>query len=185
LKIDPNLNLVHYNLGVALIRMDRTDAGLRELRTYLGKAAEPDIAENARMIIQNPKIPTPVLEMVSSIKLDYPDGYRYNHTLKIKNWDSFPLELFKPSKFLPPCTMGASAASMGTRLEITVMGDQPPNFPPMCNIRDPAGLQHLSVFSQLTYRGAAPRVLKPKSLYVRIKDRLTGNMIYSEPIAIP
>jgi tetratricopeptide (TPR) repeat protein len=185
LRISPNQNLAHYNLGVALIRMDHVDEGIEELRAYLKKAEEPDIAEQARVIIQNPKIPVPVIELVKSLKMDNPDGFRYNHVVKVINWQSFPVELFRPSKNLPPCTMGASAAAMGTRLEITVVGDIPPVFPPNCIITSPERLMELSVFSQLIYRRAASTVEKPKTVCVRIKDRLTGNVVFSNPVALP
>jgi len=64
-------------MGIAFIRMNQMDIGLEELRMYLTNAAEPDIAEQARMILQNPSIPVPVIELVKSSKMDYPDGFRY------------------------------------------------------------------------------------------------------------
>jgi tetratricopeptide (TPR) repeat protein len=184
LKISPNLNLAHYNLGVALIRMDRMDEGLGELRTYLRNGEEPDIVEQAKMILQTPKIPVPEIELMQSVKIDSAEGYRNNYVVKIKNWESYTADLFKASKSLPPCTLGASPAATGTRLEITVMGDIPPSFPPMCNIRDPRTLQALTVFSQMIYRRAASSIPKQKYLYVRIKDRLTGNMVFSQQVSV-
>lgn len=68
LKINPNLNLAHYNLGIVLMRMDRTDEGLAELQMYIRNAEEPDIAEQARMIIHTPKIPVPNLELMRASK---------------------------------------------------------------------------------------------------------------------
>ena len=185
LKISPSQNLAHYNMGIALIRMNQMDEGLQELQTYLNKSEEPEIAEQARMIMQIPKIPIPVIELVKSVKMDYPDGFRYNHVVTIINWQSFPAELFRPSRSLPPCTMGASAAAMGARLEITVVGDIPPVFPPNCIITSPERLMDLSVFSQLIYRRAASTIEKPKTVCVRIKDRLTGNVVFSDPVALP
>jgi hypothetical protein len=185
LKTDPNLNLAHFNLGVALMRMNRKDEGLGELQAYVRNGEEPDIVDQARMILQTPEIPVPEIELVRSVKLDSADGYRINYVVKVKNWESFPPDLFRPSKSLPPCTLGASPAAMGTRLEIRILGDKPPDFPPMCNIMDPMRLQNLTVFSQMIYRSAASRIPKQKFLYLRIKDRLTGNMVFSERVPIP
>ncbi len=185
LRTNPVKNLARYNLGVLLIRTNRTDEGLAELRTYLTNAEDPDIAEQARMIISTPKIPVPILELVKSVKTDFPDGFRYNHTIRINNLDVFPAELFKASQSLPPCTLGAAPTATGTRMEITVMDDTPLRYPPMCRITEPQRLRQLTVVSQLIYRSAEGRVQKPKAICVRIKDRLTGNYVYSETVALP
>ncbi len=185
LKIDPNLNLAHYNLGIALIRMNRTDEGLAELQVYLRNAEEPEIAEQARMIIRTPKIPTPVLELVKSTKKDFPDGFRYEHIVRITNADVFPAELFIPSPSLPPCTLGASPTAMGTRMEIRVMDDTPLIYPAHCMITTPELLHDLTVVSQLIYWRGAASVPKPKSICVRIRDRLTGNYVFSDSVALP
>jgi hypothetical protein len=157
---------------------------LGKYRTVFGAHPCPKISANSQDISYHVRS-SAVIELVKSVRMDNPDGFRYNHVVKVINWQSFPAELFRPSKNLPPCTMGASAAAMGTRLEITVMGDIPPIFPPMCNITMPERLMELSVFSQLIYRRAASTVEKPRTICVRIKDRLTGNMVFSDPVALP
>jgi hypothetical protein len=185
LKISPNLNLAHYNLGVVLMRMDRTDEGLAELQIYLRNAEEPDIAEQARMIIHTPKIPAPDLELGKSVKADFPDGFRYEHTVRIKNADAFPADLFRATQFLPPCTLGASPMATGTRMEVTVMDGTPLIYPSNCRITSPERLKELTVVSQLIYRNAAARWPKPKSIYVRIKDRLIGSYVFSDSVELP
>jgi len=178
LKINPNLNLAHYNLGIALIRMNRMDEGLSELRAYLSNATEPDIAEKARKFVEASKIPTPVLAVAGNNKQDLSKGDGYAMTLQVKNWASFPVALFKSAKDLPPCSAGNS------RLEITVFSNFMSYAPPMCNITQPEGLQNIPVpneFSGRTGWGEA----KPKEVFIRIKDRLTGYTVFSQPIALP
>jgi len=55
LKLSSSLNMAHYNLGVALIRLKRINEGLGELRVYVESADEEDVAEKARKIIENPR----------------------------------------------------------------------------------------------------------------------------------
>jgi thiol-disulfide isomerase/thioredoxin len=54
LKINPMLNQAHYQLAIALIRMNRIDEGLRELQIFIQNAEEGD-ARKARKIIENPR----------------------------------------------------------------------------------------------------------------------------------
>ncbi len=54
LKINPGLNMARYNLGLALIRLNRVDEGIAELQTYIQNADERDTADRARKIIENP-----------------------------------------------------------------------------------------------------------------------------------
>lgn len=185
LKINPNLNLAHYNLGIVLMRMDRTDEGLAELQMYIRNAEEPDIAEQARMIIHTPKIPVPNLELMKSVQADFPDGFRYQHTIRITNADAFPADLFRATQSLPPCTLGASPMATGTRMEVTLMDGTPLIYPSHCRITAPQGLKELTVVSQLIYRRAAASWPKPKSIYVRIKDRLIGNYVFSNSVELP
>lgn len=55
LRVSPFLNMAHYNIGIALIRMNRVKEGVEELQTYVRSAQEVDIAEKARKIIENPR----------------------------------------------------------------------------------------------------------------------------------
>lgn len=55
LRVSPSLNMAHYNIGIALIRMNRVKEGVEELQTYVRSAQEADIAEKARKIIQDPR----------------------------------------------------------------------------------------------------------------------------------
>jgi len=48
-------NMAHYNLGITLIRLNRINEGIGELKTYIQHAEEEDIAEKARKIIQDPR----------------------------------------------------------------------------------------------------------------------------------
>jgi len=182
LRIGPGLNMAHYNLGAVLIRTNRMDEGLRELRTYLINAQEPEVAEKARMIVAAPRIPVPVLEFVGRSRQDFPDGYRNSYTLQIKNWADFPEELFGTPNGFPPCYMGAP---VNTRIEIMVMADQPPHFPLMCVIARPESLRQMTVSTQLVYYKAAASSPRQKKLYVRMTDRLTGNIVFSNTVALP
>jgi len=137
------------------------------------------------MIIHTPQIPIPELELVKSVKADFPDGSRYEHTVRIRNADVFPADLFTATQLLPPCTLGASPTATGTRMEVTVMDGTPLIYPSNCRITASAHLKELTAVSQLVYRSAAARWPKPKSIYVRIKDRLTGNYVYSDSVALP
>jgi thiol-disulfide isomerase/thioredoxin len=49
------INMAHYNLGITLIRLNRVNEGIAELKTYIQRAEEEDIAEKARKIIQEPR----------------------------------------------------------------------------------------------------------------------------------
>jgi thiol-disulfide isomerase/thioredoxin len=54
LKINPMLNQAHYQLAIALIRMNRINEGLRELQIFIRNADDGDIRK-ARKIIENPR----------------------------------------------------------------------------------------------------------------------------------
>jgi len=48
--------IVHFNLGITLIRLNREAEGLRELKTYVGDADEDsEYVEEARKMIENPR----------------------------------------------------------------------------------------------------------------------------------
>ncbi len=55
LKFSSELTMARYNLGVTLIRLNRLEEGLEELRAYVSKADDEDTAERARRIIGNPR----------------------------------------------------------------------------------------------------------------------------------
>jgi tetratricopeptide (TPR) repeat protein len=181
LNINPGSNVAHYNLGITLIRLNRTDEGLGELRAYLRNAEEPDIAEKARMIVGASKIPIPVIEVIQARKYELLKNYRVQITLSIRNWAEFPAALFGSLQDLPPCEMGSGGTA---RLEVTVLSDQYPNFLPMCHITKPEGLRNLSVFYEFPKKSSSS-ASEIKKVYVRIKDRLTGFTVFSDPVPLP
>jgi hypothetical protein len=108
------------------------------------------------------------------------NGYRLAIILKIKNWTDFAAELLRSDAELPACFMGGG----NSRLEITVISDYEPYSPPMCNITEPAGLRNITVFYAFSGK-TDPRASKMKEVYVRLKDRLTGYSVFSQPVALP
>jgi thiol-disulfide isomerase/thioredoxin len=54
LKFNPGLNQTHYDLGITLIRLNKIDDGLAELRAFV-KVADKAEAEAAKKIIDNPR----------------------------------------------------------------------------------------------------------------------------------
>ena len=55
LKLSSALDMAHYNLGMTLIRMNRVDEGVGELKVYVQNAEDRELVEKAQKIIQNPR----------------------------------------------------------------------------------------------------------------------------------
>jgi hypothetical protein len=135
-------------------------------------------------IISPIRIPKPVVE-ASRINLqsDSPIAGRIlPYRLQVKNWASFPDELFAPTKELPLCAGAgminiAGKTPVSTRIEIQIMDGQGKVFSLNCSMSSPEMLQ--SIILQLSPQSPTARV------YLQIKDRLTGNMIQSDPIVLP
>jgi tetratricopeptide (TPR) repeat protein len=56
LRANPGQTLAHYNLGLALIRLNRPKEGITELQAYLQNAEDKELAGKARRYIENPKL---------------------------------------------------------------------------------------------------------------------------------
>lgn len=55
ITIDPKFAILHYNLGVVLMRQSRDAEGAAELKQYLDLKPEGENADEARKIIENPR----------------------------------------------------------------------------------------------------------------------------------
>jgi hypothetical protein len=101
------------------------------------------------------------------------------YTLRIKNWASMPDELFASSKDLLPCSAGASMPmnAASTRLEVLISNEQGQLLRAYCSLPKPEILQSLLLM--------IPNQIRPGKIYLTLKDRLTGNLVHSDLVALP
>lgn len=176
LKINPEMNIVHYSLGVTLVRQNRINDAVEELKTYLKHPEEMKLAEKARLIIGAP-IPKPLIKakLINTEKTEY--GPKNSFTPKIANWESFPVELFSPVKNLPRCRLQENES---TRLEVTVLLNGKPASTSFCGFTKSEQLRDMESLIDIY-----PLEYSTNKVQIKLKDRLTGVEIFSDPINLP
>jgi thiol-disulfide isomerase/thioredoxin len=125
------------------------------------------------------RIPKPTLISKQMKAAPTPAGMRMKaYTLQVKNWASFPDELFESSKELPPCNASVvyQNKTVSTRLEITVLNEEEQVLSTACTMTKPELLQNI-IFTM-------PDRSKIEKVHIQIKDRLTGNSVQSAPLAL-
>jgi thiol-disulfide isomerase/thioredoxin len=125
------------------------------------------------------RIPKPVLNSKKMKAAPTPAGTRMQaYTLQVKNWASFPDELFEPSSELPPCNVNVAYQdkTVSTRLEATILNEEEQVLSTTCNMTKPELLQN--IFFMMPDRS------KIEKVHIQIKDRLTGNSVQSDPLAL-
>ncbi len=161
-----------------------------ETDTYDSRTPPPDILTariNAPVVNADRtysfKIPRPSLEITHaenrnmSSELQSRLGY---YRLRIRNWASLPDELFSTSNKLMSCSTGAVGSTMNTeqkRLEVIVKNEQGKILRSFCNMPQPQTLDNLLLI--------IPNQSRQGKIYLTLKDRLTGNMVQSDLVALP
>ena len=128
------------------------------------------------------RIPKPAVEIAAAVTTNMPPGLLDRagaYTLRLRNWASMPDELFASSRDLVPCSvnMPRLANSPATRLEIIVKNEQGQIIRAYCDPPRPEVLQNLMLI--------VPNQTKSEKIYVTLKDRLTGNSVQSDSVALP
>ena len=133
-------------------------------RTYLLRIPKPVIEVTAANL---PNAPAPLQDRSSA------------YTLRLRNWASMPDELFSSSKNLIACSVTSpmSINSTSTRLEVIVLSEQGQMLRSFCDPPRPEILQNLPLI--------IPNQVGPGRIYVTLKDRLTGNSVQSDLVALP
>jgi tetratricopeptide (TPR) repeat protein len=175
LKINPEMNIAHYSLGVTLLRQSRTNDAIEELKIYLQNPQEKDLAEKALLMIGAP-IPKPLIEakLVASEETEY--GPKKSFAPKITNWESIPAELFSPAKGLAACRLQESAS---TRLEVTVLLNGQQTAIPYCGFTKSEELRDIDALIDIY-----PLEYRTNKVQIRFKDRLTGMETISDPVIL-
>jgi thiol-disulfide isomerase/thioredoxin len=125
------------------------------------------------------RIPKPVLNSKKMKAVPTPAGTRMQaYTLQVKNWASFPDELFESSKEFPPCNTNVvyQGKAVSARLEVKVLNEEAQVLLTTCSVTKPELLQE--VFFTMPDRSKIERVR------IQLKDRLTGNSVQSDPLVL-
>jgi len=127
-------------------------------------------ASNVVSQAKEKKIPDPRLVLDSAVARNV-GGPPHLYDLSVRNWSSFPDELFAPSPELPPCGLNTSAS----RSWVDIF-DESGNFLfGFCSFRAASNLNQLYV----------PVNERPVRVYITITDRLTNQVYTSNLVNIP
>jgi hypothetical protein len=150
--------------------------------------------------LQDPKLfnlrmPKPVLSSKKERAVLISSGVRVQaYTFEVKNWASFPDDLFEKVKGIPPCKgQIMSAAILGpasqgniapvpmavavpksSRLELSILGEEDQVIFSSCSAAKPESLRAIPV--------TMPDRSRIEKVRIQIKDRLTGNSVQSDPM---
>ena len=94
--------------------------------------------------------------------------------LTISNYAQFPTELFMPAPNLPPCGLNTNSSRTWVSINDAVSGQYIYGF---CALSNPSALQ--SLWFAKSWGTAIPR-----SVYVELKDRLTGRVYRSNNLGL-
>lgn len=144
-----------------------------------GKQISKTIKINVHDVVVSPVLPVirtiakPIL-VTRGIKSSYVINgkHRVKYSLKIKNWNTYPAELFKAAPNLRPCGKNKNASR--TWVEISDAKSKKRLYG-YCALTSPNGLEHLS-FS------IAKGVRPPAAVRVELLDRKTGKSYLSNAV---
>jgi thiol-disulfide isomerase/thioredoxin len=149
----------------------------QEAKTAISPVEGPALENSNRYAV---RIPKPAITAKKMSIAGAPPALRSQpYTLQVKNWASFPDELFESAKELQPCkgTNFLTSQSISTRMEVSVLNEQEQPLNVICNMPRPEMLQ--SIFVVISDQ------LKIDKVHIQIRDRLTGNVVQSDPITLP